>query len=290
MREIISQPWQISIRVRWLVAGGKGSMIRLVRALVIGLMAVLGFGQTVAKAQVESCPQHFAGGISPALLKPQLAQRTQALCYEQFAVLHSGIVRTPLWSAEHLTRDRVEAASQLKRSNSFHRETRLPPQNRAALADYARSGYDRGHMSPSGDMATPNAQYESFSLANMIPQHPCNNEVLWEGIESAVRDLASTEDEIYVVTGPIYEGTDIPFLNGRVGVPSQIYKALFDPARRAAAAYVTPNADGMDWQAISIDQLAQITGIDPFPALPAKVKAVATPLPTPQPHFGCRLH
>ena len=59
--------------------------------------------------------------------------------------------------------------------------------------------------------------------------------------------------------------------------------------RRAAAAYVTPNADGMDWQAISIDQLAQITGIDPFPAVPTEIKAVAMPLPTPQPHFGCRL-
>src|SRR3954447_13173438 len=97
----------------------------------------------------------------------------------------------------------------------------------------------------------------------MIPQHPCNNEVLWEGIESAVRDLAFAEGEIYIVTGPIYEGADIPFLNGRVGVPSRVYKAVYDPVRRTAAAYVTPNADGRDWQAVSIDQLAQITGIDP---------------------------
>jgi endonuclease G, mitochondrial len=258
--------------------------------LGLGLMVIAGFSPTAVRAQPESCLQHFVGGTPPALLKPQLAQGTQALCYEQFAILHSGVVRTPLWSAEHLTRDQVEAAEQLKRRSRFHHEARLPPEDRAELADYARSGYDRGHMSPSGDMATPTAQYQSFSLANMIPQHPCNNEVLWEGIESAVRDLASAEGEIYVVTGPIYEGTDIPFLNGRVGVPSRIYKAVHDPARRAAAAYVTPNADGMDWQAISIDQLARITGIDPFPALPAKVKAVATPLPTPQPHFGCRLH
>src|SRR4051812_30240451 len=252
-------------------------------------MAVLGFGLTSATAQPESCPQLFVDGKPPALLKPQLVRQTQALCYEQFAVLHSGIVRTPLWSAEHLTRDEVESAGQFKRSGAFYHEARLRPKDRAELADYARSGYDRGHMSPSGDMATPKARYQSFSLANMIPQNPCNNEVLWEGIESAVRDLASSEGEIYVVTGPIYEGTDIPFLNGRVGVPSQIYKALYDPVRRAAAAYVTPNADGMDWQAISIDQLAQITGIDPFPAIPAEIKAVTMPLPAPQPHFGCRL-
>lgn len=264
-------------------------MRRFLCALVTSLMLVVGFGQIAAKAQLENCPQHFVDGTPPALLKPQLAQGTQALCYEQFAVLHSGVVRTPLWSAEHLTRDEVESAEQLKRRNSFHHEARLPPDDRAELADYTRSGYDRGHMSPSGDMATPHARYQSFSLANMIPQNPCNNEVLWEGIESAVRDLASAEGEIYVVTGPIYEGTDIPFLNDRVGVPSRIYKAVYDPVRRAAAAYVTPNADGMEWQAISINQLAQITGIDPFPTIPAEIKAVAMPLPAPQPHFGCRL-
>jgi endonuclease G len=258
--------------------------------LVLWLVLVVGIGQTSAQAQPENCPQHFLSETPPALLKPQLAQKTQALCYEQFAVLHSGIVRTPLWSAEHLTRDEIESTGQLKRRNMFHHEPRLPPEDRAELSDYSGSGYDRGHMSPNGDMATLNAQHESFSLANMIPQHPCNNEVLWEGIESVVRNIAFAEGEIYVVTGPIYEGTDIPFLNGRVGVPSRIYKAVFDPVRRAAAAYVTPNADGRDWQAISVNQLAQITGIDPFPALPAEIKAIAMPLPTPQPHFGCRLH
>src|SRR3954467_12612657 len=113
--------------------------------LVFGLIAVVGFSPTSTQAQPESCPQHFVGGTPPVLLKPQLAQRTQALCYEQFAILHSGIVRTPLWSAEHLTRDEIDAAGQLKRRNAFHHESRLPPEDRAELSDYARSGYDRGH-------------------------------------------------------------------------------------------------------------------------------------------------
>src|SRR3954468_4870727 len=138
-------------------------MIRLVLASVIGLVAVLGFGLTSAQAQRETCPQHFVDGTPPALLKHQLARRPQTLCYEQFAILHSGVVRTPLWSAEHLTRNEVEAAGQFKRSGAFHHEARLRPNARAELADYARSGYDRGHMSPSGDMATPKARYQSFS-------------------------------------------------------------------------------------------------------------------------------
>src|SRR4051794_21818882 len=132
---------------KWAVSGSV--MIRFLLASAIGLMAVLGFGLTSAQARSESCPQHFVGGKSPVLLKHQLAKGTQALCYEQFAVLHSAIVRTPLWSAEHLIRDQIEATRQLKRRSAFHHEARLPPENRAELSDYARSGYDRGHMSPS---------------------------------------------------------------------------------------------------------------------------------------------
>ena len=69
---------------------GRGSeMKQVVLTLGLGLMAVVGFSQTLAAAQVESCPQHFAGGIPPAILKPQLAQGTQmfllrAICRTAF--------------------------------------------------------------------------------------------------------------------------------------------------------------------------------------------------------------
>ena len=92
----------------------------------------------------------------PVLVNPKLAALAQEICYDGYAVLHPGITRTPLWSAEHLTRARIKAARHVRRVNEFHPDPHVPPGERAELSVYARSGYDRGHVSPSGDM--PDAQ------------------------------------------------------------------------------------------------------------------------------------
>jgi endonuclease G len=139
-------------------------------------------------------------------------------------------------------------------------------------------------MAPSGDMPTPEAQAESFSLANMVPQDPGSNRCLWEGIESAVRELAVREGEAWVLTGPVFQGSSLQRLNGRVLVPTSLYKAVYLPARHAVAAYVAPNGPGMEWQAVSLAALRDLAGIDAFPGLPSEVAARAMPLPEPRPH------
>ena len=85
-------------------------------------------------------------------------------------------------------------------------------------------------MSPSGDMPNLVAQDESFSLANMIPQHPCSNQGLWSGIEAAVRGMTMRQGEVFVVTGPIYSrSSDQRLIGVGVAVPDQVFKAIYDP-------------------------------------------------------------
>jgi endonuclease G, mitochondrial len=196
----------------------------------------------------------------------------------------SGVTRTPLYSAEHLTRERIRSAKDTKRKNDFHEEMRLPAADRSVLADYARSGFDRGHLAPSGDMPDRQSQYESFSLANMIPQDPDNNRHLWEGIENAVRDLVLEDGEVYVVTGPIFQGATLQRLHERVLVPTGVFKAIYDPRRNAAGVYVVDNAPGMGWKAVSAAELQRLVGIDVFPSLPAEVKERLMNLPEPEPY------
>lgn len=245
-----------------------------------------------AQGQSSECLDQFQAAAPPRLLNARLASKTHMICYSQFVVLHSGATRTPLWSAEHLTADRIESARALTRptSSAFHAETRLPRDEQAQLSDYQRSGFDRGHMSPNGDMSNPAAQQESFSLANMVPQHPCNNEVLWEGIESAIRSLALDEDELYVVTGPAFLGNEVESLKERVLVPTHLFKAIYLPSGQMAGAYWAPNDGSLEWEPISIARLTQLTGIDVFPGLDTEIKQTTMSLPEPVPHGGCRLH
>ena len=71
-------------------------------------------------------------------------------CYEAFAVLHSGITKTPVFVAQRLNRQSVEDADE-KRDKRFSADARLPSGERAELDDSMKSGYSRGHMAPMGD-------------------------------------------------------------------------------------------------------------------------------------------
>ncbi|MGU3408244.1 DNA/RNA non-specific endonuclease [Methylobacterium brachiatum] len=259
-------------------------LVRPLRGPFAAALAVLALAGS-AEAEV-TCPALFADGLAPVLTNSKLAARTVPLCFEAFAVLHSGVTRTPLYSAEHLTRASVAEARKVARDDAFHEETRLPEAERASLEDYVRSGFDRGHLAPAGDMPTLSAQAESFSLANIVPQNRVLNRGLWADIEEGTRRLASRRGSIFVVTGVIFSGDAVQQIKGGVLVPTQLFKALYDPASGEAGAYLSRNDESRDWRAVSIDDLTREAGIDVFPNLPAAARASAMTLP--DPHAGAR--
>jgi len=251
-------------------------------AMAVGLLAAS------ASAVPTACPANFFQGQSPDILNPKLTGKTKPLCFSEFAVLHSGLTRTPLWSADHLTAARVEQAKQQRRKNAvetFHEERQISYEDRASLTDYIRSGFDRGHMSPNGDMDNPVAQGESFTLANMVPQNLNNNRGIWEGVEEATRSMAERYGEVWVVTIPIFSNQSL-WLHNRVAIPVKIAKAVYLPSQNAAAAYLTDNVAGDGWKSISIAELSNMSGIDPFPALSKTMKETLVNLPSPTPHKG----
>lgn len=241
--------------------------------------AVLAWLLTAASpALAGGCPAHYMDGRLPEIRNPKLAAATRELCFEVFGVMHSGVTRTPLWSAEYLRADRLEAAHALSRENSFHAEEQLPPSQRAELSDYARSGFDRGHMSPNGDMPDRQSQHESFTLANMVPQDADINRHVWAGIEGVVRKMAKKEGALYVITGPAFIGTSLRKI-GNVMVPSHVYKLVYSPRQHAGAAWFIENRANAGYQAMSIARLEATVGIDLLPTLSRREKETMLRLP-----------
>jgi endonuclease G, mitochondrial len=252
------------------------------RKFILALFAVAAALFVVAPGtgRASSCQDEYFAGVAPQLAINKQVGSTKEICYTAFAVLHSARTRTGLWSAERLTTQSVRAARAIKRDDRFHEEPSLPDSDRASTADYVRSGYDRGHLAPSGDMPTDQAQRESFTLANMAPQYPALNRGLWESIEEATRNLALRDGEIYVVTGPMF-ATNFQTLNGRVAVPSGFFKAIYDTRTHQAGAYVAMNARGAGYQIVSIAKLKELAGVDAFPTLPLSTKTQPANLPKP---------
>ena len=93
--------------------------------------------------------------------------------------------------------------------------------------------YDRGHMAPNADMPNKAAQFDSFSLANMVPQAPKNNQQVWRELEEATRALVTKQKlDVFVVTGPVFQGKKLKTIGQGVIVPSAVYKAVYMPKNR----------------------------------------------------------
>ncbi|ABM35949.1 DNA/RNA non-specific endonuclease [Polaromonas naphthalenivorans] len=136
-------------------------------------------------------------------------------------------------------------------------------------------------MAPNADFATRKAQAESFSLANMVPQVHENNAGVWAGIESAARQLATAEGDIYVISGPAFIGGKIKKI-GNVMVPTHIWKVIYSPAQHKAGAYLVTNDETRDYAVLTVSKLEKMVGLSLLPGLPQKVRDAGMELPKPE--------
>lgn len=251
-------------------------MFQLSSALIIIMLFA-----SLAFAGPTACPQFYADGVAPDFINQKLSQKARELCNDGYAVQHSGLTRTPLYAAEIVTREGVRQAKGLPRNDAFRADLRLPATERSELMDFARSGLDRGHVFAAADAMTATSKDESFLLSNMVPQDSDNNRGLWSDIEAAVRKEGQRRGKVYVLTGSLYQGSQVKALKGRVLIPTGLYKAVLDPARKEAAAYLVANAPGTEYQVVSIAELEKLAGINLFPTLPSHIKSRAMQLPAP---------
>lgn len=151
-------------------------------------------------------------------------------------------------------------------------------------ADYSGSGYDRGHMCPSGDRTNSVANNSAtFLMTNIVPQLGANNQGSWNDFENYTRSLAQSGSEIYIISG--VQGSIGTIAQGRIVVPAYTWKVILvlpngsnDVQRvtRATRAFgiIVPNFPPVNQQApwrtfrVTVNAVEVLTGYDFFTAIP----------------------
>lgn len=205
--------------------------------------------------------------------------RPDRLCtYAGYTLSYNTEWRLPNWVAYELLRS--ELAAQVPRRDNFRPDESLPLDEQAGLADYRRSGFDRGHMAPAADMRwSAESMSHSFYLTNICPQTPGLNQGDWKRLEDKIRDWAREDSAIVIVCGPLVASGDTTIGPHKIKVPSAYYKVVLspyaDPPR--GIGFIFENIPGrqrrpLDSYAVTIDSVENRVRIDFFPELPDEIE------------------
>jgi len=173
------------------------------------------------------------------------------------------------WTAYILTREMLEKG-QFERRDNFRADTNISTSS-ASLADYRKSGFDRGHLVPAADMKwSEQAMSESFLMSNMSPQVPGFNRNLWKKLEMKARKWAIENDSLYIITGPVLTDIDQFIGKNKVGVPNSYFKLIIDisaPDYKGISFLIENKSSNRDilTYAMSIDSLEILLNYDFFP-------------------------
>lgn len=206
-----------------------------------------------------------------------LTDRKEAILQRMgYTVSYNEDLRIPNWVAWHLTSGRLTGPAQRK-GIPFSPDTEAPGPL-VDTHDYARSGYDRGHLCPAGDNKwSQRAMEESFLLTNICPQAPSLNRGDWNEMEIQCRKWAEQYGDVYIVAGPIlYRGQHKHIGQHRVTVPEAFFKVvLCMQGKPKAIGFIYKNGDGNRPKGDyvnTVDEVERITGIDFFSSLPDDIE------------------
>jgi endonuclease G len=226
---------------------------------------------------------------NPSGATPEIANENNYLMHKpQYSLSYNRTKGTANWVAWRLDSTWIGTT---ERQDDFRPDSALPVGWYQVMdADYSGSGYDRGHMCPSGDRTNsiPNNS-ATFLMTNMVPQLAANNQGPWEEFESYCRTLAQQGNEIYIMSGPT--GNIGTIAQGRVTVPASTWKVVLvlpngsDDLSRVtkstrAFGIIVPNQPPLDMQApwrnfrVTVNTVEYLTGYDFLNAIPKNTQEI----------------
>ena len=227
---------------------------------------------------------HLALGNPSNATPTGLTPNNYLMTKPQFALSYNRSRGIPNWVSWQLDQGWL---GDIDRKNDFRPDDALPNQwDHVTPTDYRRSGYDRGHLTPSGDRTnTAINNSATFLMTNIIPQAADINRGPWVDLEEYCRELVRRGKTLYIIAGG--HGKRNAISGGKVIPPAQVWKivvVLDQPdigsitAQTRVIAVDMPNQNSeatASWRSylVSVDSLERKTGYDFLDKIPPAIQA-----------------
>lgn len=237
------------------------------KTLLLGFFCALVFSATSAAAQ----NQLLFGNPSNAAADQKNADNF-LVTHKTFILSYNKSRGAPNWVAWHLSRADLGYTDH---DDAFAPDELLPVDWRINPDDYSGAVFDRGHMCPSSDRSSTEANnVETFVMSNMQPQTPNLTRVTWRSLEEFSRVLVRRGNELYIYAGCYGSNGRI---RNKITIPTDCFKIILvlpegnNDLNRVSAntrviAVNMPNVPTVNrrWQTYltSIDAIEQVTGLN----------------------------
>lgn len=272
----------------------------LLIALIVGVLVFVWLVQTRQNDAPPGADDGAEQSIHLALGNPSGATDSEAnadnylMRKPYYALSYNNSKGTPNWVSWRLEKSDLGPTPRAQ----FYPDPDLPRFFKHVIPhDYTESGFDRGHMCPSGDRtSTPESVNATFAMSNIIPQAPHVNQKAWADLEDYCREMVTRHGVVlYIVSGPQGQGgvgskghAD-SIAEGKVTVPAKCWKviAVIDEPTAAPGdavkigphtrliAVIMPNEQsvGHGWAKyrVSVRDVEMLTGYRFFNRVPADV-------------------
>lgn len=235
------------------------------------------FPAMVSDIDLATCLARYKAVDLPFTRGDDAASRQRIVCRRGYVLSYNIDTHSPDWVLEKLTA--ADLRGPAKRKDNFKEDPLLGTVD-ADDTDYVPRVYDRGHQAPAADAAfDQKVNDQSFFFSNMSPQVGIGfNRGIWRVLEETVRGwvLCGGHDELYVITGPIYENPKGVIGHDKVIVPGSFYKIVYDPKSVRVVGFVLENTkigsrfDEPQKYVKAVADIETDTGIDFFRSWPLR--------------------
>lgn len=180
------------------------------------------------------------------------------------------------WVAYNVTSETINGPT---RSRYWKADPDLDSSDTLEPGDYTDANAvletDRGHQVPLASFSNSDDWAMLNYLSNITPQSSDLNQGPWVDLETAVRSMVSAGQDVYVVSGPLYEWTfgTLPGADESHTIPSGYFKVVITDNNgwvEASAFIMEQNASRSDDfcdSEVTVDEAESRSGLDIMPSL-----------------------